>query len=216
MFLRTRIRFFLQSLSKPEIFTVLVLLIFGSATAFMTPVSAGYDEETHLARVWEMSAGQLIPNEVLGSELPFPAVYYELSYRRMRLVKAVPPEFMTPAADLRLDEHDYIYGAIETRSVYSPPLLAPQAFVMRYLGRALGLPALTVFYVCRLAGLLGYMLLAWLAYAGFLSEMADRSSGCRADGSVPGGHHQHRRDLERPGPVLHRGSLAISTAERID
>jgi uncharacterized membrane protein len=154
---------FLRSLSKPELFIIPVLLVFGSLAAFMTPVSAGYDEETHLARVWEMSALQLIPNEKLGSELPFPAVYYELSYRRLRLVTAVEPEFLTGYAGLKLDAHDYIYGDFETRSVYSPPLLGPQAFVMRYLGRSLDLPALTVFYVCRLVGLLSYILLAWLA-----------------------------------------------------
>jgi uncharacterized membrane protein len=156
-------RMFLASISKPELFTIFVLLTFGTVAVFMTPVSAGYDEETHLARVWEMSALQFVPNEKLGSELPFPAVYYELSYRRLKLVTAVQPEFLTEYASLPLDAHDYIYGEFETRSVYSPPLLAPQAFVMRYLGRALRLPALTVFYLCRLAGLLSYILLAWLA-----------------------------------------------------
>ncbi len=154
---------FLRSISKPELFTILVLAVFGTAVVFMTPVGAGYDEETHLARVWEMSALQLIPNEQLGSELPFPAVYFELSYRRLKIVTARPPEFLGEYAGLRLDAHDYIYGEFETRSVYSPPLLAPQAFVMRYLGRALDQSALMVFYACRLVGLLCYILLAWLA-----------------------------------------------------
>lgn len=163
MQMQTKAAAFLRSLSKPEQLTVAILAIFGTAVVFMTPVGAGYDEETHLARVWEMSALQLIPNERLGSELPFPAVYFELSYRRLKIVTARPPEFLGEYAGLRLDAHDYIYGEFETRSVYSPPLLGPQAFVMRYLGRALDQSALAVFYACRLAGLLCYILLAWLA-----------------------------------------------------
>jgi hypothetical protein len=47
--------------------------------------------------------------------------------------------------------------------VYSPPLLLPQALVMRYLGRSLKFPALIVFYACRIAGLFSYLLLTWLA-----------------------------------------------------
>jgi len=57
---------------------------------------------------------------------------------------------------------DYMYG-VTTRSVYSPLLLFPQAFVIRYAGRSMNLPALTVFYLTRLAGLLSYMLLTWIS-----------------------------------------------------
>jgi len=151
------------SFHPSEIYVAVIIFVFGLSACFLLPVSGGYDEETHLLRVWEMSSFIFIPNEALSKDLPFPAVYWEMSYRRPFIVRAVEPDFWEKYGSLALDAHDYIYGSVETRSVYSPPLLLPQALVMRYLGRSWGLPALTVFYACRLIGLLSYLLLTWLA-----------------------------------------------------
>jgi hypothetical protein len=150
-------------ISGAEIFLVCVLLILGAVASLMIPVGGGFDEETHVLRLWEMSAFHFVPNESLGPEMPFPAIFWELSYRRQVLVRVVPPDFWSRYGGLAIDAHDYIYGEMRTRSVYSPPLLLPQALVMRYLGRRAGMPALTVFYACRFAGLLSYVVLAWLA-----------------------------------------------------
>jgi uncharacterized membrane protein len=145
-----------------EIYLLAVLIISGTIACFLLPISGGYDEEQHLMRVWEMSDYTFLPNEKLGNELPFPRVYWEMSYRRESIVRAVPPDFWKKYGNLSLDAHDYIYN-INTRSVYSPPLLLPQALVMRFLGRSRQWPALTVYYICRLAGLLTYILLTLLA-----------------------------------------------------
>ncbi len=150
-------------LHSAEIYVLAVLLIFGTAACFLLPISGGYDEETHLMRVWQMSDLRFLPNEAEDGKLPFPAVYWELSYRRQFLVRAVEADFWEKYGGLPLDAYDYVYGTVDTRSVYSPPLLLPQAVVMRFLGRRQGLPALTVYYACRLAGLLSYAVLAWLA-----------------------------------------------------
>jgi hypothetical protein len=104
-----------------------------------------------------------VPNEQLGAKLPFPALYWDLSYRRQPIVDAVEPGFWSKYGSLRMDARDYVYANVETRSVYSPVLLLPQALALRYLGLSLQLPALAVYYVCRIAGLLSYLLLCWLA-----------------------------------------------------
>ncbi|HUG35230.1 MAG TPA: DUF2142 domain-containing protein [Anaerolineales bacterium] len=158
-------RIFLQdgSWRGAEIYLLLVLLVFGVGTCFLLPISGGYDEETHLVRIWEMSAFSFIPNDDAGGEMPFPAVYWELSYRRQFIVRPVEPGFWQKYGSLSIDAHDYIYGNVETRSVYSPPLLLPQAMVMRLLGRRQQLPALTVYYAIRLTGLIAYAFLALLA-----------------------------------------------------
>jgi uncharacterized membrane protein len=148
---------------RPEIFVVLALLVFGLTAALATPLSAGYDEETHLIRAWEMAHLYFVPNEKLGAQLPFPALYWDLSYRRQPLVEAVEPGFWAKYGSLGIDARDYMYANVVTRSVYSPVLLLPQALVLRYLGLKLHLPALPVYYACRIAGLLCYMLLGWLA-----------------------------------------------------
>lgn len=148
---------------RPETFVVVSLLVFGLAAALATPLSAGYDEETHFIRAWEMAHLYFIPNEKLGAQLPFPALYWDLSYRRQPLVEAVEPGFWAKYGSLGMDARDYMYANVVTRSVYSPALLLPQAMLLRYLGLKLHLPALPVYFACRLAGLLCYILLGWLA-----------------------------------------------------
>ncbi len=161
--MKSTIASFIKSITGPELFVILVLLSLGITASLNVPLSAGYDEETHFIRAWEMAHYYFIPNDKLGSQLPFPAIYWELSYRRQPIVQAVEPGFWSKYASLSLDAHDYIYDNVETRSVYSPALLLPQALTLRLLGLSLRLPALTVYYACRFIGLLSYLLLGWLA-----------------------------------------------------
>ena len=151
------------NLTPPEKFVILCLLALGLVACLAIPLSAGYDEETHFIRAWEMAHLYFIPNEQLGAKLPFPSIYWELSYRRQPIVEAVPPGFWNKYGGLRMDAHDYVYANVETRSVYSPVLLLPQALALRYLGLSLQLPALAVYYDGRVVGLLAYLLLCWLA-----------------------------------------------------
>jgi uncharacterized membrane protein len=164
--LKDRVKNLFPIRQKPdgaELYLVIAILVFGISACFLLPVSGGYDEETHLVRVWEMSFFSFLPNDKPGNEMPFPAVYWEMSYRRPFIVRAVETDFWEKYGGLSIEAHDYIYGDVETRSVYAPPLLFPQAMVMRYLGRSLQFPALTVFYACRLIGLLSYLVLVWLS-----------------------------------------------------
>ena len=116
-----------------EIYVLVVLLVFGIGACFLLPISGGYDEETHLMRAWQMSDFEFLPNDDTDGKTPFPAIYWELSYRRQFLVTAVEPGLWEKYGNLSIDAYDYIYGSVETRSVYSPPLLVPQAIVLRWL-----------------------------------------------------------------------------------
>ena len=145
-----------------EIFLIIVLFVFGTIACFVLPIGGGYDEEQHLTRVWEMSDYTFLPNQKLRNNMPFPRLYLMLSYRRDLIVRTVPPGFLENYGSLSLDSKGYV-NDIDTRSVYSPPLLIPQALVMRFLGRSQILSALAVYYACRLAGLACYILLSFLA-----------------------------------------------------
>ena len=145
-----------------ELYLLIVLLVFGTAACFFLPISGGYDEEQHLFRVWEMSDYTFLPNQKLRNHMPFPRLYLMLSYRRDSIVRAVPSDFWKNYGSLSLDSKGYV-DDIDTRSVYSPPLLLPQALTMRFLGRSHILSALAVYYACRLAGLLSYIFLSLLA-----------------------------------------------------
>ena len=47
--------------SKVEITLLLTLVVFGLSMIVLIPPGAGYDEEDHLVRVWELSAFSFLP-----------------------------------------------------------------------------------------------------------------------------------------------------------
>ncbi|MFQ5943716.1 MAG: DUF2142 domain-containing protein [Anaerolineales bacterium] len=150
--------------SRAELFVIGAVLLFGGIFVFAIPLGGGWDEETHLIRVWEIASLKFVPNDTPRGELPYPSIFWNLSYRRPVLIRPVETGFWAEFGDLPMDAFGYIYdGSFTTRSVYLPQLLAPQAFGVRYLGHALDLPALQVFYASRLLGLVTYAFLAWLA-----------------------------------------------------
>jgi uncharacterized membrane protein len=150
-------------MSGAEIFVLISLLIFGIIMIGMTPLGAGYDEEQHFYRVWQLSNLKMVPGEQAWRQAKFPNIYIELSYRRQPLVGAVGFDYWEKYGGLKLYDRDYFYGSINPRSRYAPPLLLPQAIALRYgIGR-FDLPALPAYYISRFAGLLSYLLLAWLA-----------------------------------------------------
>ena len=157
---------FLGQPHRSELLLLGLLLTVGTYLSLVTPLGGGWDEETHMIRVWELAHIHLIPNELPKRDLPYPAIYWELSYRRQLTIRPVEPDFWTKYGSLAIGAMGYIdweRPGTQTRSVYSPPLLLPQTLVMRYLGLKYQLPALIVFYAGRLAGLLTYTALAWLA-----------------------------------------------------
>jgi uncharacterized membrane protein len=151
------------SLSRVEVTLLLVLLIFGVPMILLIPPGAGYDEEDHLVRIWELSAGSFIPGQMSPQELRYPTVFRDFAYRQQGSTGVISSEFWQSYARAGLYERGFVRREIDTKSVYSPALLFPQAITMRILGRSADLPALPAFYLSRLAGLFSYMILAWLA-----------------------------------------------------
>jgi uncharacterized membrane protein len=151
------------SISKAEIFLISILLTFGIPMVLLIPPGAGYDEEDHLVRVWEISGLSFIPGEMSPKELKYPIIFRDLAYRQQASAGIIDANFWQTYAGVSLDEHGYVRREINTKSVYSPALFLPQSITMRYFGRVANLPALTVFYLSRFAGLLSYLFLVWLA-----------------------------------------------------
>lgn len=151
------------SLSKEEVSLLLILLLFGLPMILLVPTGAGYDEEDHLVRVWEVSAFSFIPGQMSPQELRYPTVFRDFAYRQQGSTGVIDSDFWQSYARAALYERGFVRREIDTKSVYSPALLLPQAIIMRLLGRGADLPALPVFYLCRLAGLLSYLILTWLA-----------------------------------------------------
>lgn len=150
-------------LSSVELFLILILLLFGMPMIVLVPPGAGYDEEDHLVRVWELAKFSLIPGQLSPQELNFPIVFRDMAYRQQGSAGILDSDFWQAYGRAALDERGFVHREIDTKSVYSPALLLPQAITMGLLGRMADLPALVVFYLCRLASLLSYLILVWLA-----------------------------------------------------
>jgi uncharacterized membrane protein len=149
--------------SRVEIYTFLFLLVFGVPMTILIPPGAGYDEEDHLVRVWELSAFSWIPGEMSPQEMKYPTVFRDFSYRQQGSAGVIDSEFWQSYGREALYGRGSVRRELDTKSVYSPVLLLPQAITMRLMGRSADLPALVVFYLCRLAGWLSYLALVWLA-----------------------------------------------------
>jgi uncharacterized membrane protein len=150
-------------LSKVEVSVLLILLLCGLPMIVLIPPGAGYDEEDHLVRVWELSAFSLIPGQMSPQELRYPTVFRDFAYRQQGSTGMIDSDFWQTYSRATLYDRGFVHREIDTKSVYSPVLLLPQAIVMRLLGRVAHLPALLAFYLCRLTGLLSYLILIWLA-----------------------------------------------------
>jgi uncharacterized membrane protein len=148
--------------SRIEILLFFILITFGIPMVVLIPPGAGYDEEDHLARVWELSAFSFIPGQMSAQEMRYPIMFRDLAYRQQSVAGIIDTDFWQRHAGVSLYERGYVHREINTKSVYSPALLLPQAIVMRF-GRQAGLPALPILYMTRFAGLLSYLVLVWLA-----------------------------------------------------
>lgn len=146
-----------------EISFLLILLLFGLPMILLIPPGAGYDEEDHLVRVWELSALSFIPGQMPPQELRYPTVFRDFAYRQQGSTGIIDSGFWQSYARAAVYERGFVRREIDTKSVYSPALLLPQAVIMNLFGRVADLPALPAFYATRFAGLLSYLTLTWLA-----------------------------------------------------
>ena len=149
-------------ISGIEILLCALLLIFGIPMLLLIPPGAGYDEEDHLVRVWEMSGFSFIPGQISPEEMKYPKIFRDFSYRQ-RVSGIIDRNFRQEYYEASLYQFGSVSREIDTKSVYSPALLLPQAIFMRYFGRPAYLSAITIFHVCRFASLLSYLILVWLA-----------------------------------------------------
>jgi uncharacterized membrane protein len=148
-------------LSRPENHFLLMILLAGLMAVIVTPFGAGFDEETHVARIWEMSAGVLLPNRLLGTGEQYPRAFYDVSYRQYKNLTPVSRDMWARQLEVRIGSSDRM--AYETRSVLFPLVYAPQAAMMALLGRVLDAPVSLIYYLLRASYLAVYAMLVYFA-----------------------------------------------------
>jgi uncharacterized membrane protein len=144
-------------MSGVEKFFLFILIPFGIFIVFATPYNAGFDEEAHFVRVWQLSKFSINPT----NPVPYPKIFHDPTYRRLAIIRPVEENFWDKYGQIQFDEFGFVYDKI-TMAIYAPPLFLPQAIVMMVFGHFFHFPAMVVFYLCRLAGLFSYGMLAWL------------------------------------------------------
>ena len=146
----------------PSAFFLVFGLLVGVIFCVAIPYGAGFDEETHLVRIWEISGLHFLPNQT-GPEntTVVPRTFFDLSYQRRYFLSPGDDLLRPPLAAITIDrETMFNYG---TRSIYPPVSFFPQAFVIGVAWRFFDLPIVPTSMVARLAGLLIYIAGAFFA-----------------------------------------------------
>jgi uncharacterized membrane protein len=155
----------METRRTPSFFTpariLLVGLVVGIILCFAIPFGAGFDEEDHLTRIFDLSGLHIIPNQSAPNGTLAPSVFYDLSYQR-RYYQTPASDLFSPASlNTKIDFQNMSF--IKTRSIYQPWFFFPQAFVAGLFWRVLSWPVIPVVWMMRLAGLLVYLGGAYLA-----------------------------------------------------
>jgi len=146
------------SFSRPEVIFSLVILFVGLFIILITPIGANNDEETYVARIFEMSLGHFFPNSFLGEGRNYPVALISDSYRQ--------DVNLWPVAKNKINWHNRDFDSLlnyRTRAVYFPTLFMIQAPIMRYLGIRFDLPVVFIYYAIRLSYLFIYLLFVYIA-----------------------------------------------------
>ena len=147
--------------SRPEVFFAVVIFIIGTLLLLIVPAGANFDEETYVARIWEMSMGHIMPNSYLPEAEHYPQGFLTLSYRRQVNYPVIDLETFKQQLQVKIDWDDFV--KTDTRAVYFPTLFIIQAGIMRFFGPHLHVPILVLYFLLRFSYLLIYCLLVYLS-----------------------------------------------------
>lgn len=142
---------------------LLVALTFGVVFAVFIPYGAGFDEEQHVIRIYDIASGKFLPNQPDPQSGTFltPHDFFKYSYQRRF--------FQSPAFDLLLGRgmrrplNSTDLSETVTRSIYSPFNFLPQAAVAYVFWHKFNLPVVPIAILSRIAGFITYTALTYFA-----------------------------------------------------
>lgn len=143
-------------IQSPQKILLVLGLIFGLLFCIFIPNGAGFDEETHLVRIFDISGLNLIPN---SGSYTF-SEFFTLSYNRRFFQDPAWDQFDKQNISIKAN-WDSMSGG-NTRSKYMPINYLPQAITAGIVWRVLDLPIVIGVITVRFAGFLFYLLLCYL------------------------------------------------------
>ncbi|MFT3892262.1 MAG: DUF2142 domain-containing protein [Anaerolineales bacterium] len=150
----------------PAILFLILGVIIGVLYAVAVPYGAGFDEEQHIVRIYDIAGYNFLPNRNppnFNSTVTFKE-FFDLSYQRRYAQSPAFDMFSPEMFGQKLDRSDanMVYG-FATRSIYSPVMFAPQAILARLFWMKYDFPILPIVIAMRLVGLLVYLVACYLA-----------------------------------------------------
>lgn len=145
-------RFFI--ILKPEVFFIFASLLFGIAFSIFIPYGAGFDEETHLVRIFDISGGHLIPNRPTSAGNYTFSEFYSLSYQRRPIQTPASDNFTSEIITLKPNWKNMSSG--HTESTYLPIMFFPEAIVAGVGWRVFNFPLIPTIIIMRIIGLITY------------------------------------------------------------
>lgn len=138
-------------LQHPEKILLILGILIGLLYSIFIPYGAGYDEEAHTVRVFDVSGLNFVPNIS-----PYaPSEFYTLSYQRRFFQSPAFDQFSKEEFGTRIDWSNMSGGS--TIATHSPANYLLQAFVAGIGLRLLDIPVLPVVIFMRLIGFAFYL-----------------------------------------------------------
>ena len=145
---------------QPETILLIFGLLVGVLFCVFIPYGAGFDEETHLVRIFDISGLHIVPNRGIENGNYTLSEFYTLSYQRR--------DFQSPAFD-QFEARNFLTKANwqsmsdgTTRSTYFPANYLLQAVVAGLFWRVFDFSILPVVIFMRLTGFAFYLLACYL------------------------------------------------------
>jgi uncharacterized membrane protein len=149
------------SFINPSIVLLAIGLIVGLILCVFIPYGAGFDEEQHALRIYDLSGLHLIPNRPVTQGNYAPSGLFSLAYSNQFFRNPGTYQFRNEYFFSKIDWQNMTWG--NTNATYSPIIYLPQAFVAGLAWRVFNFPIILAIIAMRLAGFLLYLLLCYLA-----------------------------------------------------
>lgn len=147
--------------ARPQNLFLLIAGLAGVLLCVFIPYGAGFDEESHVVRIFDLSRGHLLPNRYEGGKTQTFTSFFQISYQRRFLQTPAWDMLRPPLSERKLVVEDLF--SEPTRSIYNPLIFLPQALMAGVVWRLGNVPIVWGVVLIRLSGFVLYLLLSYLA-----------------------------------------------------
>jgi uncharacterized membrane protein len=148
--------------SQPMVLLLTIVLVCGILFCIFIPYGAGFDEEAHLVRIFDVSGLNFVPNRGTENGNFTLSEFYSLSYQRRNFQNPAFDQFLPSYYSVKADWQNMSEGT--TRSHYFPANYFLQAIVAGIFWRIFDFPIFPVVVLMRIIALVFYLFSCYLTF----------------------------------------------------